>query len=368
VTCLAFDPRGSMLATGATNGGITLWNVADGATRQTFRQGRGWVRGLAFSKDGSSVTWVLSSGSVFTADVATGQTGESPQNSSRGRSPRALALAPDGAMLAVAIDPSAVELREATTGQLRRTLHGSRSLALELAFSADGSTLAAGRPSQDVDVWDVATGESRQGPPRSPRRPTSPNERLALSPDGRRLAWLDRDRTLAVWDEKTAQVRHVPLGRSRGGSPSGAGTPLAFCPDGSTLVLGTRSLEFCNPLLGEVWPVSDRSTVPIASLAVSPDGSLVATGHADGSTTLWDVTWSDLPDADDAEPDEHEIPPEPPAPAAAKPIGEGASSEPEDPFAAPAAKAASPIDSSDPFAAPPPKGGKSSDSPDPFAP
>ena len=69
--------------------------------------------------------------------------------------PRAVALSPDGAVLAAAVG-SAIELWTAGTGAHRASLTGHTGTVLALAFSADGKTLFSGSSKDTaVRVWDV---------------------------------------------------------------------------------------------------------------------------------------------------------------------------------------------------------------------
>ncbi len=71
----------------------------------------------------------------------------------------AMALSPDGERLAVATGYNNSEIRvyDAATGKLIERLNGHRRYVLQLAFSADGSTLVSTSEDQTVRLWDTAT-------------------------------------------------------------------------------------------------------------------------------------------------------------------------------------------------------------------
>jgi WD40 repeat protein len=68
--CLAFSPDGKLLALGAKDGAVRLWDLAAGKERHTFAPSAGAVRAVAFAPDGKSLASVHEDGSAFVWDVA----------------------------------------------------------------------------------------------------------------------------------------------------------------------------------------------------------------------------------------------------------------------------------------------------------
>ena len=153
-----------------------------------------------------------------------------------------------------------------------------------LAFSPDGSTLAAGLGKGLIVLHGVATTATTasfndgngQGGVSS----------LAFSPDGSTLAAGDLgSRGAFVWSVPTRA--ELALLRTK----IGAITAVAFSPDGKTLAVGGDG--------GTVlWNLATMQTIatfgvtgsgPIVSVAFSPDGTLLATGGFNGAT-LWNVS------------------------------------------------------------------------------
>ncbi|MEV0636328.1 hypothetical protein AB0I77_15415 [Streptomyces sp. NPDC050619] len=154
----------------------------------------------------------------------------------RGIGGETLAVKPGGRILAT----NHGQFLDLRSGRItRRALTSGTTTAL--AFSPDGTYLAAGDESGQVTVWDGDAHEPlgilpaspvRDGPTRwaftdgPPRRVSA----LAFSPDGRTLAAAGDDGTLRLWDTDSSR----PIGSALP-TPGTALLALAFSPDSKTL-------------------------------------------------------------------------------------------------------------------------------------
>jgi WD40 repeat protein len=153
--------------------------------------------------------------------------------------------------------------------------------AVEVAH--DGRTFAeAARDS--VRLRDAATGAELRSWPRS-----GPARLLAFSQDGRWLAALGHDGTVTVAD--TVSGRETVLGSTHEGNarPSNA-TALVVAADGRTVWVANAPRDGDVLALGgpprRVW---HADVFPVWSIAVSPDGRRLASGHFRGQVRLWDA-------------------------------------------------------------------------------
>jgi WD40 repeat protein len=167
------------------------------------------------------------------------------------------------------------------------TLTGHRGW-VDLAFSPDGKTLAAGGQDGTVRSWNVAKGRVVATVTVAPASAVPPA--LAFSPDGRTMATGGPD-GIMLWDTSTW--------RSKGSIAGQTGTvdALAFSPDGRALAAGGRGNE-ANPGLplrlldvaggtSTDFATADYVDYGVGSIKFSPDGRTLAT---DGNgTVLWDV-------------------------------------------------------------------------------
>jgi eukaryotic-like serine/threonine-protein kinase len=96
----------------------------------------------------TSLIWDLSSGIART----------NPEPPARG-SILSWAIAPDGRLIATGDQSDAIFLRDATSLELKATMHDHGDDVHCLAFSPDGRRLASGDRAGAVRLWDVATGE-----------------------------------------------------------------------------------------------------------------------------------------------------------------------------------------------------------------
>jgi WD40 repeat protein len=161
----------------------------------------------------------------------------------------------------------------------------------KLAFSPDGSLLAAcrlfatddGVELDEVRLWDVTTGRLVKTLDRC--------HDFDFSPDSRQLAVLSRSKCI-VYDlkdwAKEKQVR-----------PLGEALSIVFTADGLSLVGIVRAenkhcLRSAKIETDEQTGQSLALDQPYYHIAVSTDGSLLATGHEGGNIVVWDSQTLDL--------------------------------------------------------------------------
>jgi WD40 repeat protein len=188
----------------------------------------------------------------------------------------ALAISPDGQLLASSGMEGTIKIWYLSTGTLLGTMRSGRVSCL--AFSPNGLSLASGSrmihwadgaiSQPGIQFWDVASQE-----PLQLRLGDKPVGAIAYSPDGQ-LIVAGRMST-DIWQLSTEQRIHI--------LDSGELTSLLFSAEGETLVTGSSATK--------VWQVSSGKLIGnlksgAADLALSPDRQLMLTA-AGGAVNFW---------------------------------------------------------------------------------
>ncbi|KRV51241.1 serine/threonine protein kinase [Wenjunlia vitaminophila] len=204
-------------------------------------------------------------------------------------------ISPDGRTIAAGDLYGNVVLRHVPTLEPLDSLTPSRRFGTgidhtvgELAFSPDGSLLAACDDTAVVTLWDVASHKEVARLQGDPDQKMSGEDRLKFSRDGTVLAF-SAESTITLWDVASRRKTVTLVDPVRRTQPDVEGVlaDVAFSHDGRTLIAGTSTgkLRYWDVTSGRL---TANLVVPggVTDLAVSPDGKVLA-GSLEDEVRLW---------------------------------------------------------------------------------
>ena len=194
-----------------------------------------------------------------------------------------LAVAPQGKMVAsIPLSGETILLWNGVTGTFHAEVPspGEHTLGFTtVAWSPDGTLLAAGTPNGVIYVWEVRTfllvhmywGHH------------DTITAIAWSPDGDRIASASGDRTLQVWSARTAE-RLLPLRTF-----NAVARDVSWSLDGKYIASGWSSgvVQVWQATTGKVLARYRGHSASVRSLSWSLESTQVASASDDGSVQVW---------------------------------------------------------------------------------
>ena len=192
-----------------------------------------------------------------------------------------VAFSPDGTLLAAGDTNGEIHLRQVSDGKQILTLKGHTNWVTSVAFSPDGHMLVSGSTDHTVKLWNINTGQCLYTLQEHENEVWS----VAFSPDGSTLASGCDDQKIRLWNVQTGQCL-----RTFHGHTSWV-LSVAFSPDGSTLASGCddQKIRLWNVQTGQCLRTFHGHSNGIRSITFSPNGQILASGSEDYTVKLWDV-------------------------------------------------------------------------------
>jgi WD40 repeat protein len=245
VRSIAFAPDSRSLAAGDSHGTVTLWVLANRQPQEHVQCGN-QVYALAFAPSG-----LLWAGGLRNSPCLINFAGTPSvvPLGAPGPAIRAIAISPNGRLVALARDDDRIQIFDAAHRQPLRLLVGHTGIVTTVAFSADGQALASGSTDRTVRLWNPRIGPAFGQVAASGRDwiPLRSVDTIALSRDGRSLA----------------------AGSDQGGQ--------------SAIDIWSVTSD------GAASPVTQISGLHsgVREVAISPDGRLLVSAMGDGTVQLW---------------------------------------------------------------------------------
>ncbi|MHC4474256.1 MAG: hypothetical protein ACYTEL_01340 [Planctomycetota bacterium] len=300
---ICFSADGNKLVSGGMRGRVKVWDIGTGKAILAPAGHWGTVRYVAFL---AGEDRVVTQGTDNTARLWK-TAGCQHQNMVRAywRS----APSADGRLLAIPGNNGTIRVVDIQAGQILHVLMGHKYFVNRLAFSADGLTLASLDREGFLRVWDVVTGKQIVAFASRVSMGT-----IIFSPDGKTLATASQMPMSKFSDEDSPKDREYPIrlwdastGEKWGdfGAADDPVASLAFSPDGKLLASGhgllekptgpgdavesTNTVRLWQVETGKPVNTLKGHTAAVASVAFSGDGKTLASGSLDGTVRLWQV-------------------------------------------------------------------------------
>jgi WD40 repeat protein/nucleoside phosphorylase len=299
IQSIAVSLDGETVALGMAKGSVELWEFAG---KRKILGIKSHALSLAFSRDGKDLAVGETTGDVRLWDV---QSGSLLYEFKGAQGPVAsIALSLDGKILAMGAEDRTIRLVDISSGRIIGPLRGHREKVASVAVSPDGALLASGSYDSTIQIWDITSGRSV----RTLKGHKGIVLSVAFSPDGSLLASSSGDQTLRLWDtsavrredasEGTAVVGpriwlHAEFGRAllTLKARSDMATSVAVSPDGAMLAVGANDakIRLMDIASGRMLCLIKVHTDAVDSVAFSPDSKTLASGSRDSSIRLWDI-------------------------------------------------------------------------------
>ena len=290
LSSLAFAPNGATLASGSRDGIISLWDVESGDFKHKLSGHTGGVLSVAFSPDGRTLASGSYDDTIRLWDVESGVS----KHKLVGHTDivNSVAFSPDGQTLASGSSDSTIRFWEVENGVEFFQVHFVEHTdgVNSVAFSPDGSRLASGQQDGSIQILNVENLRTQQiweilTSLETLEASDYPVESVAFSPDGTMLAAGGIGIEIGLWNVDSGE-EICRLQSFRGWVSS-----VAFSPDGLIIASKFMNREII------LWDVANAEEINnlesnigiVESIAFSPDGLMIASDGSGYSVNLWDV-------------------------------------------------------------------------------
>lgn len=292
VSDLAFSPNSKLLISGSFDETIQLWSLLTHKRIRTFPGHKEGVQAVLITPDAQTL---ISAGgtaktnsdkSIRITSLKNGKIIGALNSHTLGIT--SLAITPDGQTLASGSYDKTIKLWNWKTRQLTNTLTGHGSWVRSLAISPDGKILVSGGGSPDektdssVKIWDLSTGKLIRTIPGN----SSSISYVGFTADGQKII-SGSETEIKIWNTNNGEI----VNTIKAPSPEGI-KAIAISPNGT--IIATTSLDASVKL----WNLADgkllQTIVPAAnndnldrlypsSVRFSPDSKTIAIGHGGGA-------------------------------------------------------------------------------------
>ena len=326
-TVVSFSPDGQVLASGAEDGSIILWDTEERSATYQLAGHRTRVTSLSWNPEGTRLASSASDGTVFVWDPGIGMSMHSLSGHS-GMPVNAIVWSREGKTIYTGGDDQTIGVWEAELGRRQRTLTGHTGPVRGLAYDPLHERIASGSDDGTVRVW-AGDGSSQVlrshlGAVRTlifepdgetilscdvqgylnaldpagdlsqtelePAHGTHDIEAVAFSPDGRVFVTAGKDHHLVLWAAGSGEPRRRLRGHTN------LVNDVCFSPNGRYVLSGShdKTARLWDARTGRALRVYPAGEKYVKSVGITRDGLYVITGAGDRKIRIYDLETSEL--------------------------------------------------------------------------
>ena len=256
--------------------GLAVWALQLSSWRPHLLRAHRGSQSVAFAPDGKTLVGVSNSGEVSLWNVSNRRLQSSFKINSNVES---VAFSADGANITMGTSSDMIEVAQVATGKALK-LWGHPGWQSKIFFAPQGGYLL----NSYGKVWRW-NGRSNTFPLLYQVKPSVGCS--CFAPDGQSIVGLDRNGTVYFWPlHQTRPVRTISLPHRA------VPTTMALSPDGSILAVGyvdEAKIKLWNTTTGRLMRELNSPAHRTGSVAFSPSGRVLATGNTNGMIVLWRV-------------------------------------------------------------------------------
>lgn len=303
VVALAWEPHGTRIASAAGDGTVRVWDADTGNHLLTYRSHtrllakanlQATVYTIEWSPDGRRIASAGDGAKVFVWNPVTGanaQVYEGHAGAGIASSVYAVAWSPDNTRIASACSTigfdKTVHIWDVATGTtvVRCKVPAGwlpNFSLLAVAWSPDGTRIAATCTDKTIRIWDVTSGVTVA----SYRTGKEWMSDLAWSADNRLIAVANTTATVQIWDVVQGRLERTYSGHAD------SVRSVAWSPDGARIASASndKTVQIWNPASGDTLFTYRNHTDWATAVVWSPDGGRIASASNDKTVQVWQAS------------------------------------------------------------------------------